>query len=256
MARIIRLLPKYWIIRPLKTKNTMNKQRLTILSVAIVLGIIIIDQIIKVEVKTNMNLYEHIRVTDWFYIAFTENRGMAFGMQLFKDTPLEDVGKMGLSIFRIIAAAFIIYYIRQQIRKGAATGYIVLLSMVLAGDIGNVIDCMFYGQIFSASYPAPAPLATFVPFGEGYDDFMMGRVVDMFYFPLVEWNMPYIPVLSSLPGFPSVGEHCVFFNAIFNFADASISVSMVILILFYRKYIMEIGKKDTDSTPKTETKTD
>ena len=226
-----------------KTTNNikMSKKRLTILSIAIVAGIIIIDQIIKVVVKTNMHLYEHIPVTDWFNIAFTENKGMAFGMQLFRDTPLENIGKMGLTIFRILAACFIIYYIRQQIRKGASTGYIVLLSMVLAGDIGNVIDCMFYGQIFSASYPEPAPLATFVPFGQGYDDFMMGRVVDMFYFPLVEWNMPYIPLLSWIPGFPAVGEHCVFFNAIFNFADASISVSMVVLILFYRKQIMAIG---------------
>ncbi|MBR3455835.1 MAG: lipoprotein signal peptidase [Bacteroidaceae bacterium] len=231
----------------------MNKKRLAILSISLVLCIIIIDQVIKVVVKTNMHLYEHIRVTDWFYIAFTENRGMAFGMQLFKDTPFENVGKMGLTIFRIIAAFFIIYYIRQQIRKGASTGYIVLLSMVLAGDIGNVIDCMFYGQVFSESlpYPSSAP-STFVPFGEGYDAFMMGRVVDMFYFPLVEWNMPYIPLLSWIPGFPAVGEHCVFFNAIFNFADASISVSMILLILFYRKHIMEIGKKD-DEVPLSQT---
>lgn len=235
----------------------MNKKRLAILSIAIVLGIIIIDQVIKVVVKTNMHLYEHIRVTDWFYIAFTENRGMAFGMQLFKDTPFENIGKMGLTIFRIVAAVFIVYYIRQQIRKAATTGYIVLLSMVLAGDIGNVIDCMFYGQVFSASLPYPSLPATFVPFGEGYDAFMMGRVVDMFYFPLVEWNMPYIPVLSWIPGFPSVGEHSVFFNAIFNFADASISVSMILLILFYRKHIMEIGKKeDAESTPQPTSATD
>lgn len=224
----------------------MNKKQLTILSVSLVLGIIIIDQIIKIAVKTQMNLYEHIRVTDWFYIAFTENRGMAFGMQLFKDTVFENAGKMGLTIFRIIAAGFIIYYINKQIRKQAKTGYIVLLSMVLAGDIGNVIDCMFYGQIFSESLPIPHPHATFVPFGEGYDDFMMGRVVDMFYFPLAEWNMPYIPVLSQLPGFPSVGEHCVFFNAIFNFADASISVAMVMLLLFYRKMMTAQDEKKTE----------
>lgn len=230
----------------------MNKKQLTILSISLVLGIIIIDQVIKIVVKTQMNLYEHIRVTDWFYIAFTENRGMAFGMQFFKDTPFENAGKMGLTLFRIIAAFFIIYYLSKQVRKGARTGYIVLLSMVLAGDIGNVLDCMFYGQMFSASYPSPLPTATFVPFGEGYDAFMMGRVVDMFYFPLVEWDMPYIPVLSQLPGFPAVGEHCVFFNAIFNFADASISVAMVVLILFFRKDMTDLfGQKEEEETTAT-----
>lgn len=226
----------------------MKNKRIAILSIAITLGVIIIDQIVKICVKTQMHLYEHIEVTNWFHIAFTENPGMAFGMQFFRDTPFEAAGKMGLSIFRIISAFFIIYYIRQQIKKKAQTGYIVLLSLILAGDIGNVIDGMIYGQIFSASLPYPAPLSTFVPFGEGYEGFMMGHVVDMFYFPLIEWNMPYIPLLSSLPIFPSVGEHCVFFSAIFNVADAAISVAMILLLIFYKKNIMEIGKSNNEDT--------
>ena len=189
-----------------------------------VLAILLIDQIIKIWVKTSMTLHESIHITDWFYIAFIENNGMAFGMQLGS--------KIVLSLFRVIAISLLGYYILQQVRRGAKTGYIICLAMVLAGAAGNLIDCMFYGLVFNES--SPHYLSYFVPFGTGYAPFLMGKVVDMFYFPLIETDWPqWVPFVG--------GEHFVFFSPVFNFADASISVSVVLLLLFYRKEISSIS---------------
>ena len=177
-----------------------------------------------------MTLHESIHITDWFYITFIENMGMAFGMQLGS--------KIILSLFRVVAICVLSYYICQQVKKNATTGYIVCLSMVLAGAAGNLIDCMFYGLIFNES--SPHYLSYIVDFGEGYAPFLMGKVVDMFYFPLIETNWPtWMPFVG--------GEHFVFFSPVFNFADASISVSVVLLLLFYRK---EIGSISLDSEKK------
>ena len=189
-----------------------------------VLAILLIDQIIKIWVKTSMTLHESIHITDWFYIAFIENNGMAFGMQLGS--------KIVLSLFRVIAISLLGYYILQQVRRGAKTGYIICLAMVLAGAAGNLIDCMFYGLVFNES--SPHYLSYFVPFGTGYAPFLMGKVVDMFYFPLIETDWPqWVPFVG--------GEHFVFFSPVFNFADSSISVSVVLLLLFYRKEISSIS---------------
>ena len=189
-----------------------------------VLAILLIDQIIKIWVKTSMTLHESIHITDWFYIAFIENNGMAFGMQLGS--------KIVLSLFRVIAISLLGYYIMQQVRRGAKTGYIICLAMVLAGAAGNLIDCMFYGLVFNES--SPHYLSYFVPFGTGYAPFLMGKVVDMFYFPLIESDWPsWVPIVG--------GDHFVFFSPVFNFADASISVSVVLLLLFYRKEISSIS---------------
>ena len=193
-----------------------------------VLAILLIDQIIKIWVKTSMTLHESIHITDWFYIAFIENNGMAFGMQLGS--------KIVLSLFRVIAISLLGYYILQQVRRGAKTGYIICLAMVLAGAAGNLIDCMFYGLVFNES--SPHYLSYFVPFGTGYAPFLMGKVVDMFYFPLIETDWPqWVPFVG--------GEHFVFFSPVFNFADASISVSVVLLLLFYRKEISSISLSNT-----------
>lgn len=178
-----------------------------------------------------MCLHESIHVTDWFYISFIENMGMAFGMQLGS--------KILLSLFRVVAIAVLGYYIWLQVRKNARTGYIVCLSMVLAGAAGNLIDCMFYGLCFANS--SEFYVSYLVPFGTGYAPFLMGKVVDMFYFPLVEWDWAqWIPFVG--------GEHFVFFSPVFNFADASISVSVVLLLLFFRKEIGEISLKKEVST--------
>ena len=199
------------------------------LAIIIIAAVLIIDQIIKIEVKTNMYLGERIRITDWFYIFFVENKGMAFGWELFE--------KRFLTIFRIIFVGLMGWYMHKQIKQGLqSTGFIVCLSLVIAGAAGNIIDSLFYGLIFnSPDYPM---VADFVPFGEGYESFMMGRVVDMFYFPLIEWDM------LNYGWLPYAGEHCIFFSPIFNFADASISCGMIALILFYHKEVSEIGKKE------------
>ena len=190
----------------------------------IVVAILLIDQAIKILVKTSMSLHESIHVTDWFYITFIENNGMAFGMQLGS--------KIVLSLFRILAIIALGYYIWLQVRRQARTGYIVCLSMVLAGAAGNLIDCLFYGLVFNAS--SPYYLSYFVPFGTGYAPFLMGKVVDMFYFPLIETEWPlWMPFVG--------GDHFVFFSPVFNFADASISVSVILLLLFYREEISKLS---------------
>ncbi len=194
------------------------------LATLIVVAILLIDQAIKIWVKTSMTLHESIHVFDWFYITFIENRGMAFGMEIGS--------KIMLSLFRIVAIGALIYYIRLEVKRGTRTGYIVCLSLILAGAAGNLIDCMFYGLIFNES--SPYYLSYFVPFGEGYAPFLMGKVVDMFYFPIIETEWPtWVPFVG--------GNHFVFFSPVFNFADACISVSVVYLILFYREEISRIS---------------
>ena len=202
-------------------KPYITKGRLATL---IVIAILLIDQAIKIWVKTSMMLHESIHVTDWFYITFIENMGMAFGMQLGS--------KIVLSLFRVFAISALTYYIWLEVRRKSRTGYIVCLAMVLAGALGNLIDCLFYGMVFCES--SPFYVSYFVPFGTGYAPFLMGKVVDMFYFPLIETEWPlWMPFVG--------GEHFVFFSPVFNFADASISVSVVLLLLFYRKEISRIS---------------
>lgn len=198
-----------------------NKTFKAWMAVAIVVAILLIDQIIKIEVKTNMTLGEAKRVTDWFYIEFIENNGMAYGMKF--------INKLVLSLFRLFAIGFIGYYLAKIIKKNVAPfGYVVLIAMVLAGAAGNLIDCLFYGLIFDAS--TPFTVSQFVPFGEGYSTFLHGKVVDMFYFPIIQTTWPeWVPYFG--------GSDYVFFSPVFNFADACISVGVVALLLFYRKQL-------------------
>lgn len=190
----------------------------------IVIAILAIDQIIKIEVKTSMCLGESIRLTDWFYINFIENKGMAYGMSFMP--------KMLLSILRLVAITVIGWYINLVVREKGRTLYIAFLSMIVAGAAGNVIDCMFYGLIFNAS--SPFYVSYFVPFGTGYADFLMGKVVDMFYFPLIVTTWPqWVPYFG--------GEEFIFFSPVFNFADACISVGVVLMLLFCRKDMEGIG---------------
>ncbi len=196
------------------------------LATLLVVASILIDQVIKIWVKTSMTLHESIRVTDWFYISFIENNGMAYGMQIGS--------KLALSLFRIVAISLLAYYLWLEVRKHARIGYIVCLSMILAGALGNLIDCMFYGLIFNAS--SPAYTSYFVPFGTGYAPFLMGKVVDMFYFPLIVTTWPaWVPFFG--------GEEFIFFSPVFNFADANISVGVALIILFFRKEISQLNLK-------------
>lgn len=213
-------------------KKLLSKGQLSIL---IIFSVLIIDQIIKIWVKTNMFWHESIRITDWFFIYFTENNGMAFGMEI--------IGKLFLTSFRIIAVALIIWYLIKIVEQNLKTGYIVCISLILAGAIGNIIDCVFYGVLFSES--THSSLATFVPIGEGYSEWFYGKVVDMFYFPIIDTNWPeWMPFVG--------GEHFIFFSPIFNFADAAISCGIIALILFYSKYLNDnmhhsAEKNETDA---------
>lgn len=196
------------------------------MAILIVMAILLIDQIIKIWVKTNMTLHEQIEIFSWFKIVFIENNGMAYGMEIGS--------KLVLSIFRMVAISILGYYIYGQVKKKARWGYLVCLSMVMAGAIGNLLDSMFYGLVFNAS--SEYYTSYWVPFGNGYAPFLMGKVVDMFYFPLIVTTWPeWVPVVGGNP--------YVFFSPIFNFADASISVGVVLLLLFYRKEISEITIK-------------
>ena len=183
---------------------------------------LIIDQIIKIWVKTHMFWHESIRVTDWFYIYFTENRGMSFGMEV--------IGKLFLTSFRIVAVTFIAWYLYRIVKMGLKTGYIVCISLILTGALGNIIDSVFYGVLFNDS--THSQIASFLPAEGGYAPLLYGKVVDMFYFPIIDTHWPlWMPFVG--------GEHFVFFSPIFNFADAAISCGIIALLLFYGKYLNE-----------------
>ncbi|MEN6589704.1 MAG: lipoprotein signal peptidase [Proteiniphilum sp.] len=188
------------------------------MAVTVVFLVLLVDQLSKIWVKTHMGLYDTIPVTDWFRIYFVENNGMAFG--------IEAGGKLFLSLFRIIAVVLIIFYIRRLVRDNYKTGFIVCVTLVLAGASGNIIDSIFYGVIFEASYPGH--IASLVPWGEGYSSLLHGKVVDMLYFPLFSGTWPdWVPVVG--------GQEFLFFRFIFNIADSTITVGVILILLFYRK---------------------
>ena len=208
--------------------GSARTKKLQALTVALIfVGFICIDQWVKVWVKTHMALHESIRITDWFYITFIENNGMAFGMEFFD--------KFFLTGFRMLAVLAVGYYIFWLIRRGVSWGYLVCMAFIMTGAAGNIIDCLFYGLVFNnPPYPQVAQL---VPFGEGYSTWFYGRVVDMFSFPLFEWDWPtWMPFVG--------GQHYLFFSYIFNVADACISCSVIALLLFFRKTLaVELGSK-------------
>ena len=202
--------------------NTAHRRGLM---VAIIVAIILIaDQILKIWVKTHFFLGESFHIFSWFQLVFIQNNGMAFGWEIGS--------KLMLTILRIITVGFLIFYLgRTHARKEASSGYLMCLALIVAGAAGNIIDCVFYGVVFSN--PAPPALATMFPDGGGYGTLMHGLVVDMFYFPLCEWNWPdWMPWVG--------GEHFIFFRPVFNLADAAISVGMIALVLFYSRQISEV----------------
>lgn len=208
----------------------MRLSKGTLVSILVIL-LLVVDQAIKFAVKLNMTIGESIPVFgSWFQICFIENNGMAFGMQFGGS-----VGKLALSLFRVVLIGAIIVYLRKLLKRdNTPAGVLVGLSLVLVGAIGNVLDCLFYGEIFSQStYTQVAEL--FPPDG-GYTGFLYGKVVDMFYFPIIDTTWPdWVPYYG--------GKEFIFFRPIFNFADACISVSVIYMLLFQRKFFAEEEKR-------------
>jgi signal peptidase II len=193
-------------------------------SFAIILAVLAIDQISKVWVKTTMTLGQEHHITDWFILHFTENVGMAFGMEFGGE-----MGKLALSVFRIMAVLAIGWYLYSVTKNGAENIVIVAISLVFAGALGNIIDSTLYGIIFNDSY---GHVATLFPEEGGYSRLLHGRVVDMLYFPLIEGTFPsWVPFWGD--------KHFLFFNAIFNVADSAITIGMALVILFQKKFLSE-----------------
>lgn len=214
----------------------MSKAKKQTLIVALIIPIILIaDQVLKIWIKTHLQIGEEIPlIGSWCKLHFVENVGMAFGMAFGGS-----VGKLLLTLFRFVASAAVMWVIVYYIRKGAQTLLVVSLALIFVGAIGNLIDCCFYGLIFNESYYNVAQL--FPPEG-GYAPFLYGRVVDMFYFPLFRFDWPqWVPFVG--------GDEFEFFNAIFNIADAAITIGIAILIVYY---LMQERRKKKSPQPEEE----
>lgn len=193
--------------------------------IAIVFTVLVLDQWLKIWVKTNMEYGDEFKILgiDWALIHFVENNGMAFGLSLGGE-----YGKLVLSVFRIIAVGFLIYYLNFLLNSGAKRGILISFSLILAGAIGNIIDSAFYGLIFSES-TYHGGLAEIFPEAGGYATFLHGKVVDMFYFPIINGFLPeWFPIWG--------GKHIMFFQPVFNVADASITLGVINMLLFNRTF--------------------
>ncbi|MBR4804326.1 MAG: lipoprotein signal peptidase [Bacteroidales bacterium] len=219
---------------------TKEKKNRLWLAVAIILAILIIDQVIKILVKTHMHIGESIPVFgSWFQILFIENEGMAFGMHFGGS-----VGKILLSVFRLVASVGIAWGIVYLIKKESRKFLLVSLALVFAGAVGNIIDSCFYGLIFSES---SYEVATMFPEEGGYAPFLFGKVVDMFYFPIIDTTLPnWVPIWG--------GQHFTFFNAIFNFADAAITIGIFMLVID-QLFSSKKDKKSKEESEKTAAET-
>lgn len=191
------------------------------LPITVILLVLIIDQTVKLYIKSHYPIGEVARLFgNWSRITFTENPGMAFGIEFGGN-----YGKLALSVFRIIAVFFGFYYIKKIITEKEHKGFVICVSLVLAGAIGNILDSAFYGILFSAS--TEYDIATFMPPEGGYAGFLHGQVVDMLYFPLFDGTFPnWLPIWG--------GERFEFFNAIFNVADMAISFGIGIILVFQK----------------------
>lgn len=203
-----------------------------LITTAIILTVIILDQILKIWVKTHFYLNEDLEITSWFHLHFIENNGMAFGMEFGP--------KIFLTIFRLVLAAGLIWVlVRIKAIAAVKTGFLVCLALIIAGAIGNIIDCVFYGVIFNN--PMPPEVAQMFPPGGGYATLFHGRVVDMLYFPLFSFTWP-----GWMPGVG--GQEFLFFQPVFNLADAAISCGMIAVLIFYPRQLTLSSSDPSDSS--------
>ncbi len=214
----------------------------------IIFLVLLFDQLLKIWVKTSFALDDELPIFgNWFRLHFTENRGMAFGIEIGGEG--SHWGKIFLSLFRVAAICLISWYLVKLVKRKAPTGLIVAISLILAGAAGNIIDSAFYGLIFSESSPFLLNKAVFMPTGGGYAGFLQGDVVDMLYFPLFTADLPWIGPFT-------------FFSPIFNIADSAITVGVFILLFKQKSYFgeqTETKKEVEEITPSNlnpETNTD
>lgn len=195
----------------------------------LIIFILLVDQCLKIYIKTHFYYGQEVALLgSWFRLHFIENEGMAFGMK-FGDA---SIAKLVLTLFRLVAVGFGFYYLNVMIKKGFKNATLICAALILAGAFGNLIDSIFYGKLFSESSFC---LAQWVPWGTGYANLFYGRVVDMLYFPLIEWTLP-----SSTP---FIGAYTIrFFEPVFNIADASISIG-VLTLLFFQKRLLTLPKE-------------
>lgn len=201
--------------------------KLSLTAWIIIAAVIILDQSMKIWIKTSFYLGEDLEILPWFHLRFIQNNGMAFGIELGS--------KLFLTLFRIVLVCLLIWYILRLIRKASVPcGYMACLALITAGAFGNIIDCVCYGEIFTNPYPPT--VARLVPWGEGYGGVFHGLVVDMLYFPLFTFTWPsWMPWLG--------GHEFSFFDPVFNIADAAITVGMIAIVLFYTRYIGDEKKE-------------
>jgi signal peptidase II len=199
----------------------------------IILSILVVDQILKIWVKTNMSLGEEIKIFgNWFIILFIENNGMAYGFEF-----AGGYGKLFLSIFRILAVIAIGWYLVKLSKRDLPMGFIACIALIFAGAVGNIIDSAFYGMLFNHSY---GQVASFRPEGGGYSGFLHGKVVDMFYFPIIKGHFPdWFPFRK--------GQDFIFFRPVFNVADSSITIGIASILLFYRKHFNRPLKEEKNT---------
>ena len=198
-------------------------------SLIIIFGILIVDQILKIWIKTHMTLGQEYHVLgDWFLIHFTENPGMAFGMKF-----AGSFGKLALSIFRIVAVSAIGYYLLSLIKKKENKLFIISIALIFAGALGNILDSAFYGLLFSQS--TYFDVAAFMPESGGYAGFLHGKVVDMFYFPIIKTTYPSWSPINA-------GEEFIFFRPVFNIADSAITIGVFMLVIFQKSFFKKKEK--------------
>ena len=201
--------------------------KLSLTAWIIIAAVIILDQAMKIWIKTSFYLGEDLEILPWFHLRFIQNNGMAFGIELGS--------KLFLTFFRIVLVCLLVWYILRLIRKASVPcGYMACLALITAGAFGNIIDCVCYGEIFTNPYPPT--VARLVPWGEGYGGVFHGLVVDMLYFPLFTFTWP-----SWMPWFG--GHEFSFFDPVFSIADAAITVGMIAIVLFYTRYIGDEKKE-------------